>query len=494
MKTPNKISRIRLLMIISHILLTLFVFQWIVSRYYLEKAELKKDLQREFLASEEKMLDSLLLVNVVDPFLNGRDKSHLKMYLMSENGRISIGEHKNRNNSSISQTATIKISNDTLIAGVFPTIIKTQKINLISDSLKSPAFREKFLVQSFKILTNKISDSIGGRSSIAFGISSCIDSSLIQNEFISRPIASNFKLSWLKRDSTKLSSSDLYFESNFFGNRIGVEVESYDLYILRKISPQIVFGLILILLTGASFIVSFVSLKKQIQLNLLRNEFVGNISHELKTPVSTVKVVLEALQNFNIKNQPIQADEYIRIAQNEMDRLDRLIQKVLTSSTYEDSKNLFLFETLDLYTILNEVICAMQVRFDQIGAEVTIEKGEDQFPILADRIHIEGVIVNLLDNSMKYVDGKPLIAIKIFSAAEKIILTISDNGIGIPEEYINKVFEKFFRVPTENRHNVKGYGLGLNYAATVMKQHQGSISVANRKEGGCTFTLTFPKL
>ena len=110
-----------------------------------------------------------------------------------------------------------------------------------------------------------------------------------------------------------------------------------------------------------------------------------------------------------------------------------------------------------------------------------------------DKLHIEGVLINLLDNSLKYGNEKPEIAISLKETGKELILTVSDNGPGIPEEYINKVFEKFFRVPRGNQHNVKGYGLGLSYAALVMQQHKGIIEVTNRAEGGCMFTLHFPK-
>ena len=111
-----------------------------------------------------------------------------------------------------------------------------------------------------------------------------------------------------------------------------------------------------------------------------------------------------------------------------------------------------------------------------------------------DKLHIHGVLVNLIDNSLKYNQMKPKISIGIYQNEKETKLTIDDNGIGIPDEYHNKVFDKFFRVPTGDKHNVKGYGLGLNYAALVMQHHGGSISVDNLDGGGCRFTLIFPKL
>ena len=136
----------------------------------------------------------------------------------------------------------------------------------------------------------------------------------------------------------------------------------------------------------------------------------------------------------------------------------------------------------------------MKSRCNQAGAEIDFSPPSNTNNIYADSLHLHGVIVNLIDNSLKYTIGKPKISITISQNNKGTNLTIIDNGIGIPNEYIDKVFEKFFRVPNKDKHNVKGYGLGLNYAALVMKHHNGNISVKKIDTGGCKFTLHFPKL
>src|SRR5690606_4272748 len=110
-----------------------------------------------------------------------------------------------------------------------------------------------------------------------------------------------------------------------------------------------------------------------------------------------------------------------------------------------------------------------------------------------DKLHMQGVLINLLDNSLKYADKQPEINISLSKTAGDIKITIADNGPGIPKEYLDKVFDKFFRVPTGDRHNVKGFGLGLSYSQQIMQQHGGSINVYNKPEGGCVFILILPK-
>jgi len=508
MKKPNKIFRIRLLMIISHLLLTVFVLQWLVSRYSLEKISLKKELNREFIASEEKMLDSLLIVKVVDPFLQSKAKSGFNMYFVGDSEKVNVNKRNwikksNQKDTLVvssfgslghrSSTINIKIDRNSRDTFVEVNNMRNKPI-ITEDSLKSANFRDKFLVQSIKVLSNRVPDKNGNTKSIVMSLSTGFDSTILKKEFEKRILVNNFKLEWKKQDSAQIANSDLYFGSNMLENSLGVEVSHYDFYLFKKIFPQILFGFILVLLTGAAFVISFISLKKQIQLNLIRNDFISNISHELKTPISTVKVALEALQNYNIKNEPLQADEYIRIAQMEMNRLDLLVQKVLTSSVYEQTKELMQFEKVNLKDLVNEVLKSMQIRINQANARVSLESIDEETFIFADKMHLQGVLINLIDNSLKYVDATPIIDIKISKDSDHVLISVADNGIGIPNEYISKLFDKFFRVPTENKHNVKGYGLGLSYAAMVMKQHKGTINVENRKDGGCIFTLTFPKI
>jgi two-component system phosphate regulon sensor histidine kinase PhoR len=249
----------------------------------------------------------------------------------------------------------------------------------------------------------------------------------------------------------------------------------------------------LLLFTGAAFFFTYRSLKKMETLNNLRNEFISNISHELKTPVSTVSVALEALKNYIITKDSSKFSEYLEISGKEMKRLDQLISQVLNTSRLEDNNQFIQKEETDLAALTKDVMNSMQVRFSQQDANVKLICEKEAIVLNLDILHIQGVLINLLDNSLKYAVEKPEIDIRIEEKSSNVFLKISDNGPGIPKEYQSKVFDKFFRVPTGDMHNVKGYGLGLSFADLVMKQHSGSISVRNQKEKGCEFILVFPR-
>lgn len=462
---------------------------------------LTKELERELRASEDKMLDSLLLKKVVNPIMKGDKKPKVQMYVMTDSVSSNVIALKAKDRGCIDSMSPNKI----VISGSSPEISNVIVDNTskhdtirIKSNFKVEAngenvLSDKLILRSLKVFTNRVADSTKNTKTFNFKFSTFVDSAFIKNDFEKKPITSNFKLFWTNSDSVN-DHRGIYLTTGINGSSLSVNISKYQFYLIKKLYPQILFGLILLILTGAAFAISFNSLKKQMELNVIRNEFVANISHELKTPVATVKVALEALQTFDLKNEPVKADEYIRIAQAEMNRLEMLVQNVLTSSIYDGAANGFMQpERVSLKSIVDEVTQSMQIRLQQMDAQLTVDAEGSVFNINADSLHVQGVLINLIDNSLKYVEASPKIGIKLWEENSRIILSVSDNGIGIPDEYISKVFDKFFRVPTQNRHNVKGYGLGLSYAAMVMKQHKGTIDVENLKEGGCRFTLSFPK-
>ncbi|MBK6964234.1 MAG: HAMP domain-containing histidine kinase [Bacteroidales bacterium] len=274
--------------------------------------------------------------------------------------------------------------------------------------------------------------------------------------------------------------------------RIDAGVEGYRLVILRGIWPQFIFALLLVLLTASAFILSFRSLKAQVLLNEQRNDFIRNMSHELKTPVATVKVALEALKNFNRRNDPVLMDEYLDMATAETNRLEMLISRVMNISASNGELIKPNPEQTDMGDLIREVLQAFKPRIEAEKAIVTVNLPDESITENIDRLHLQGVILNLIDNSLKYSIPPAEIEIVLSSDKNGIRITVADRGIGIPAEYRSRIFEKFFRVPTGDRHNVKGYGLGLSYAEMVMKQHGGSITYAERSGGGSIFSLTLP--
>jgi len=429
----SKLQWIKGLMLFSQVLLLLFTAQWLNNQYNDQQEQLKKNLTKVFTDVQQKISDSLLLTNVIDPVTGAQAET---IAAASQNKKVTIspqGLHR-------------------ILTGA-GSISPTEEKKLFS--VDSIVFNDIFTTQ------------------------------MKQNGW-------NFTSQWINNtDSNTKAASAIFIKSNFFTDAKGVVVSNYRHYIFWKMLPQMLFVLILLVITATAFIVTFRSLRSQIKLSTLKDDFISNISHELKTPIATVKVALEALNNYNIIDDPKLSREYLSMATSEMDRLELLATRVLNTSLLDAGKIYLQQETHDLKTMVEETLQNMQPRFRQQEAKVSFTTTGTDFLVNIDRLHMQGVFVNLLDNSLKYKLAPVDINISLIENNGAVQLSLCDNGPGIPEEYLKKVFEKFFRVPNGNAHNTKGHGLGLNYAAQVMRLHNGNIEVNNIATGGCEFTLTF---
>lgn len=263
--------------------------------------------------------------------------------------------------------------------------------------------------------------------------------------------------------------------------------------ILKEIAPQILFSGFLTFITVTAFVIMYRSLRSQQRLNDLKNDFINNVTHELKTPVATVSVALEALKDFHALDNPERTKEYLSIAQNELNRLTLMTDKVLKASVFETQGISFIPERVDLHAIVEQVLASLKLVFEKNNTRVTyVEEGND-FSLNGSEVHLTNVVYNLFDNALKYGIDNSSIDVALKEANGYLEFSIRDHGIGIAKEYQKKIFEKFFRVPTGDVHNVKGYGLGLNYVAGVVKKHDGKIEVESEVGKGSLFIIRLPK-
>ncbi len=262
-------------------------------------------------------------------------------------------------------------------------------------------------------------------------------------------------------------------------------------YLLQRISVPILLSVFLVAFTIVSFSLLYRNLLRQQRLADIKNEFISNITHELKTPIATVSVAIEALRSFNASMDAQKTKEYLDISANELQRLSLLVDKVLKLSMFENREVELKYEPLDMQALVAEVTASMRLQAEKNRAVINVSS-EGATTFNGDRLHLVSVIFNLVDNALKYSNGAPHIKININGSGSQMELSIADNGIGVPAEYQDKIFEKFFRVPTGNLHNAKGYGLGLSYVAHVIAKHNGSINVACNGIGS-TFIITLPK-
>lgn len=267
----------------------------------------------------------------------------------------------------------------------------------------------------------------------------------------------------------------------------------YQGYLLQKCIPQGLFSVFLTLITSVSFFLIYRNFQRQRSLNQLKNDFVNNITHELKTPITTVGVAMEALSHFNVLQNPAQAHEYLGIARQELNRLNLMVDKLLKTAVFESKGIDIQWDTVDMKALLDQIQHSMQLHYEKAHARVTYTWEGEAFGIKGDAIHLTNVLYNLIDNALKYTQAPPAVTILLRDLGDKVELSVTDNGIGIASEFQQKIFEKFFRVPTGNVHNATGYGLGLNYVAQVVDKHHGQIRVQSAPGKGSCFTICLPK-
>jgi two-component system phosphate regulon sensor histidine kinase PhoR len=304
----------------------------------------------------------------------------------------------------------------------------------------------------------------------------------------------NLSFSVSRLDSSHSNSPDLNEVTIGFAKPMSfrLTLENKVSYLLKRLTLPILFSLLLVGITIISFVLLYRNVVKQRRLAELKNEFISNITHELKTPIATVGVAIEALKNFNAIHDPQRTKEYLDISQNELQRLSLLVDKVLKLSMFEKNELELKKEQFDYRQLVEEVMNSMKLQFEKYHAKVNLHTEGDNFIVEADKLHITSVVYNLLDNALKYSKENPVINVELTATPETIGLSVSDNGIGIEPAYKEKIFDKFFRVPTGDKHNIKGYGLGLSYVAEVIKRHRGNVHVESELGKGSTFTARFP--
>jgi signal transduction histidine kinase len=489
MKKDTRHRRILILMILSQLLLTGFVIQWLISQYRDEKTLLAKELTGFYIKSHDEILDTLLFKTYVDPVLSENKfimMDHRVIHSDSTgNKKAGLSKIKYSKEGKAGDSAVVTVN----IIGGGDTSAQKKIV------VKRKGLPDEMLLKSVKLIIAHSEDTLKSHDTEMLEFSSGIDTTIFKKYFYRR-VSDNgmkFHIRWgpYKNDTGHVKQTRAILIEPFTGFFLPkASVTGYQGYVFGRILTQIIFGFVLVFITGLAFIVSYRSIRNHMILNNLRNEFVSNITHELKTPVSTIMVALEALGNFDMKKDPHIMEEYLRLASEETGRLGELINRILDHTLLEQKEHPLELSDIDMNSTITEVVDMMNQKLGSKG-RIEFNAGEENISISGDKLYIKGVLINLIDNSIKYCDKEPVITMLAGRKGEDIVIEINDNGPGIPGIYQKKIFEKFFRLPTEDVHNVKGYGLGLSFASLVMELHKGSIEVRNLSPG-CSFILKFP--
>jgi len=274
-------------------------------------------------------------------------------------------------------------------------------------------------------------------------------------------------------------------------NYFAVHFPNRSSYFTSKLSIWYFFsGLLIVVILFFGYTLSVII--RQRQLSEVQKNFINNLTHELKTPISSIALSASVLNDTEILNTPKRLFKYVRIINDQNKRLSKNVEKVLNLATLEKNRILLNLEEVDLNQLIESTVEQFcQTEFGQ-KSEVQVQFHNIQANITADKFHFANLISNILENAAKYCENKPVI--KVVLSKEKNALKISfiDNGIGISKDQRKKIFKKFYRVPTGNVHNVKGFGLGLDYVKKISKAHKWKIKVDKNPDGGSIFTLSIP--
>lgn len=297
-----------------------------------------------------------------------------------------------------------------------------------------------------------------------------------------------------KANPKGLVLKDKLFPNDFFARRyfLTVYFPNQQTYILSSLGLMTLSTFLLTMLIILSFSVTLFIIFRQKRLSEIKNDFVNNMTHELKTPISTISL---AAQMLNDKSIPVERKNlgYLGgVIADESKRLGLQVEKVLQMAIFEKTKLKLKLKELDLHEIIRKVSANFALQIESQSGILKSELSASNPMVVADEVHVTNVVNNLLDNALKYKNGIPEITIFTKNATEGLVIAFKDNGVGISRENVRKIFDQFYRVPSGNVHNVKGFGLGLSYVKKIVEAHGGRIWVDSTLGIGSTFSIFLP--
>lgn len=284
------------------------------------------------------------------------------------------------------------------------------------------------------------------------------------------------------------------FPNDIFGSQVYLSLHfpNENAFILKSMWIMLAISAIFVLIIIFAFYYSISTIFKQKKLSIIKNDFINNMTHELKTPISTISLACEALNDAEIAKSEETQGRFVNMINEENKRLGVLVENVLQSAVIDKGELKLQKESFNIHDVIDRAVKNVKIQVEIKGGQISVSKLASNIHIQADKVHITNVIYNLLDNANKYSASQPLIDISTADIVGGIVIKVKDKGIGINKENQKKIFEKLYRVPTGNVHDVKGFGLGLSYVKAIVEKHTGTINVESILGKGSTFVLTLP--
>lgn len=470
----NKLTRLVLVTCFAFLGIISLQVYWLYNSYQEKCARLKSDLSVAILSTQL----SLALKSEQEyqsPTISQKEDSLLQV--LSYVGKISLDTSVN--------------GADTLVNVIFPPTSERAlafSFNLNNDSKNRQQNHFLFSIETYQKELEQTLNGLGVNVpvEVAFldktGV--VIKGSVEERTFKNIPFKSNLKL------------TPLILANDSIPVQVQVAVPNASHILLKQIWVVAFISTLLIVFSIASLTYMIALFFKQKKISEIRNDFTNNMTHELKTPISSVTVALGLLKDDSMDLPLAQKNEYFQIAENELQRLTLLVDKVLKMAAFEKGEIKLSRQTFLVKQWIESIVNPMKPVISSTNAKITITVYPDNLKIRADKTNMSSVLQNLLDNAIKYADReKDRLSIQIdaWQSETHYFLSVQDNGIGIPIYHQERIFDKFFRVPTGDEHETKGYGLGLSYVKEIILLHGGNIELESTFHTGTRFKISIPK-
>ena len=342
------------------------------------------------------------------------------------------------------------------------------------ESLLKHAFYEEHVLQDFQ-----------------YGIYDCFTDSIIFGNLIKHTKNNNY----FQNSNTPVNISSKLYKWKKDGHYFSVYFPNVEANIM-DVNPEayspwfFVVSICIVVIFFFGYAISIIA--KQKRISEVKNDFINNMTHELKTPISTISLSSEMLIKSDFSNDNERLKRYASIIFKENKRLENQVERVLNMAKLDKQKLILQKTEINIHQLICEAKETFEINQLEHEGSISLDLSAANFTILADQVHITNVIYNLFDNAIKYCKKSPEIIIRTHNDKKGITIEVADNGIGIKKEDLKYIFDKFYRVPTGNLHNVKGFGLGLFYVKMIIEEHEGTVKLKSDFEKGTTFTIWLP--
>ena len=447
---------------------------------------------------------NLLLREIVEEDVEGRREILVTLFenLLNDTTRIvttvAVDEDGNTNLYSVmdvggdSPYTTASFSRDTLSAEAPDSIRVAHGRKLIVNAFRNDLERDRvyYYTEFMGEETNKWKDSLK-TDSLALH-------TLLVNKMAEKGIETPFEMKLYDRKSDFVKNEDA-IATEAYPTAVSSQVpfvslvfESPFYEILKRTRLTILSAFLIIVFTAVCFIVMMRIIIRQRKLAAMKDDFVANVTHELQTPVSTVMAALESMESYGVLDDREKTKRYLAASRQEVSRLSDMVSNILEATTEDQDTDTSDFEKVDLVQLIEEVVAAARMRAGE-EATISFEAKDQELVLHAHPGQLRDLLNNLLDNAIKYTADNPLlIGVSCERVGHQVKITVADNGPGIENQYQRHVFEKFYRIPTADIHDVKGHGIGLHYVKRIIDKHRGMIRIRPYTGQGTTFDITLP--